>query len=144
MILSLTNFRTDSIWPVLSADLVSGEKQAVLKHLYTSPPLDQYKFDQGNPYSPLVQVSHCHLFHKQFPVIAIVFSLNNIAALQASSPTGLAVANDELAYVRLTIKNNKRNVQIPLDMKLGLNVTVRWAAPAERFTHAQFGTGEEL
>ena len=64
--------------------------------------------------------------------------------VQASSPTGLAVANDEPAYVRFTIKNNQRNVQIPLDPKLGLNVTVHWAKPEGGFNHAQFGTGEEL
>jgi hypothetical protein len=41
----------------------------------------------------------------------------------------------------VTVQNNARNVQIPLDNKLGLNVTVGWAAAPERFTHAQFGMG---
>ena len=44
-------------------------------------------------------------------------------------------------YIRVTVQNNARNVQIPLDNKLGLNVTVGWAAAPERFTHAQFGMG---
>eukprot|EP01048_Picozoa_sp_COSAG05_P013796 COSAG05_NODE_1503_length_4694_cov_3.721219_5_plen_177_part_01 len=101
-------------WPVLSADLVSAVDGKLLKSLYTSPPLDKYKWDSGDSYSP---------------------------PIQALSPAGLAVANDDPAFVRITVKNNARNLQIPLDPKLGLNVTVHWAAAPIRFTHAQFGTG---
>ena len=38
-----------SSWPVLSAELVSSGTKEVLRELYTSPPLDKYKFDSGMP-----------------------------------------------------------------------------------------------
>jgi hypothetical protein len=101
-------------WPVLALELVDAAQGTLLKTVYTSPPLDKYKFDSHMPYSP--------------PIVA--------------AASGLAVPNTDPVFVRLTIKNNDRNVQIPLDASLGLNVTVRWASPAPTpFTHAQFGTG---
>ena len=128
-------------WPVLSAALVSAEGQVrtqtnnccscqhcltdgarwcwagqkLVKKLYTSPQLNKYKFDSGDPYSPPIKV-------------------------QAS---GLSVANDEPLFIRLTVENNARNVQIPLDNKMGLGVMVKWEAADQRFTHAQFGMGLE-
>ena len=89
--------------------------QKLVKKLYTSPQLNKYKFDSGDPYSPPIKV-------------------------QAS---GLSVANDEPLFIRLTVENNARNVQIPLDNKMGLGVMVKWEAADQRFTHAQFGMGLE-
>ena len=80
-------------WPVLSLELVDMGSQKVVKTVYTSPPLDKYKFDKGMPYSPPIHVA----------------------------ASGLAVDND--VNIRVTIKNNARNVQIPLSPDLGLNGT---------------------
>jgi hypothetical protein len=100
-------------WPVLSVDVIDATTEKLVKSVYTSAPLDKYKFDSGSSYSPPIH----------------------------AAGTGLAINNDDPVYVRVTVKNNARNLQIPLDSKLGLNVTVSWAAGEERFTHAQWGTG---
>ncbi len=100
-------------WPVLTLELVNAVTGAVLKTVYTSPPLDKYKWDAGDQYSP--------------PIVA--------------AASGLAVSGAEPVLVRLTMQNNARNLQIPLDPTTGLNVTVGWAPAAPRYTHAQYGMG---
>lgn len=100
-------------WPVLSLELVDAKTQKIVKTVYTSPPLDKYKFDSGGSYSPPIHAAR----------------------------TGLAVDNDAPLYVRVSIKNNARNVQIPLSPGLGLNITVGWAVGEQRFTHSQWGMG---
>lgn len=113
----------EGAWPVLTLDLVSAETSKVVKTLYTSPPLDKYKFDARDEYSP---------------------------PIHASSGTGLGIDNDEALFVRVTVKDNARNVQIPLDPHNGLSVSVQWEAPRVlhdylmRHSHSQFGTGVEL
>jgi hypothetical protein len=82
-------------WPVLSLELVDMGSQKVVKTVYTSPPLDKYKFDKGMPYSPPIHVA----------------------------ASGLAVDNNGPVNIRVTIKNNARNIQIPLSPDLGLNGT---------------------
>jgi len=104
-------------WPVLSVELLAAETLQVVKMVYTSAPLDKYKFDAGDVYSP--------------PIVA-------------NSEVGLSIDNNEPLLVRVTVTNNAHNVQIPLDPHLGLNVTVHWTA-SKWYTHAQYsGTGEEL
>ena len=100
-------------WPVLSIDMVDVQTGKSVKTVYTSAPLDKYKFDTGMPYSPPIH----------------------------AGASGLAIDNDEPLYIRVTVLNNARNLQIPLDNKVGLNVTVGWEAGPERFTHAQYGMG---
>lgn len=100
-------------WPVLSVDMVDAETGQSVKSVYTSAPLDKYKFDSGMPYSPPIH----------------------------AGATGLGIDNDDPLYIRVTVHNNARNVQIPLDNKLGLNMTVGWEAGPELFTHAQYGMG---
>ena len=39
-------------WPVLSIDVVDVQTGKSVKSVYTSAPLDKYKFDSGDPYSP--------------------------------------------------------------------------------------------
>ncbi len=103
-------------WPVLSLELVDAGTGALLRTVYTSPPLDKYKWDSGDMYSP--------------PIVA--------------GASGLAVPNSDLVLVRVSVQNNARNVQIPLDPYTGLNVTIGWiptAALALRHSHSRFGMG---
>ena len=97
--------------------LVDAASQLPVKTLYTSEPLSKYQWDRGDPYSP---------------------------PIHAYSGPGLAIANEKPIYVRILVKNSGHNLQIPIDPKLGLNVSVGWAAGPKLFTHAQFGDGSEL
>jgi hypothetical protein len=72
--------------------------QPLLPPLYTSPPLDKYPYLPFDGYSP--------------PVVVNVH--------------GLAVSTDSPVKVALSIKNNARNLQIPIDAN-GFNVSVAWS-----------------
>lgn len=86
---------------VLSMALVSAETGHVHKVVYTSPALDKYKFDNFKGYSPPI----------------------------AAAATGLALDNSEPLFIQLTVANNQRNLQIPLDPKAGLSVKVKVIYP---------------
>lgn len=81
----------------------------VFKTIYTSPPLDKFKFDAGDSYSPPIAVT----------------------------ADNLDIDNSEPVYVQLTIVNNARNVQIPVGAN-GLNMKISWEPKDEGYTHRQF------
>ena len=97
-------------WPVLSLNVLSAASGKTLKTLYTSPPLDKFQFDRGDAYSPPIAVS----------------------------ADGLDIPNTEPVYLALSVVNNARNLQIPLDAATGLQMRVTWNPKDEGFTHGQF------
>ena len=72
----------------------------VLATLYRSPPLCNYSFDNFTQYSPPLHIN----------------------------VTGLSIPNDELVRLAIQISNNQRNIQIPVDNKVGgFKVRLGWA-----------------
>ena len=76
---------------------------AVLATVFTSPPLGNYSYDHFTQYSPPVVVT----------------------------AAGLHIPTDKPVIIALSVANNQRNLQIPVDDKAnGFAVSVTWAAPA--------------
>lgn len=86
---------------VLSVVLVRAETETAVATLYRSPPLGNYSWDRGDPYSPLIEVR----------------------------AAGLRVPNAGPLFLALEVDNNQRNLQLAVDDKAGgFNAVVHWDA----------------
>ena len=84
--------------PIVTVVLVDATTMSDLATVWTSPPLGNYSYGQFHGYSP--------------PVVVDVHGLN--------------VSNANPVLIQLRIANNKRNLQMQLAPKTGLNATVSW------------------
>ena len=84
--------------PIVTVVLVDATTMSDLATVWTSPPLGNYSYGQFDGYSP--------------PVVVDVHGLN--------------VSNANPVLIQLRIANNKRNLQMQLAPKTGLNATISW------------------
>ena len=88
--------------PVVTVVLVDATTMSDLATVWTSPPLGNYSYGQFKGYSP--------------PIVVDVRGLN--------------VSNANPVLVQLRIANNKRNLQLQLAAKTGLDLNVSWTKQA--------------
>jgi len=89
--------------PVVKVQILDMATSAVLATVFTSPPLGKYSYDHFTQYSPPIVVK----------------------------AAGLHIPTDKPVIIALSVANNQRNLQIPVDDKAnGFAVSVTWAAPA--------------
>ena len=107
--------------PVVEVQILDMATSAVLATVFTSPPLGNYSYDHFTQYSP--------------PVV-----------VQAA---GLHIPTDKPVIIALSVANNQRNLQIPVDDEAnGFAICVTWAGPpppgATELTHGKMKTSRIL
>lgn len=88
--------------PIVNVALVDAVTMQDLATVWTSPPLGNYSYGSFTQYSPPVEV-HVH---------------------------GLNISNANPVLIQLRVTNNKRNLQIQLAPKTGLNMNISWTNQA--------------